>query len=338
MRLGQHLQTIAATRVCLTVALVIAVTGAAGCQPPRHAAAAHRKHVSSGATTAQRQEVSRRPLIDFGKGAGGFPLDGDRLPTTREGLVASLAAGYRERVETAEQVTPIIALGADYPHLDALVVDLSDARIRANYRPSLFHVVGGLEPALTVKYLEYVATPLRYSDGSTHLRLVAHDVTVGLLRGRRQAAALVLTDARDGRVDFRVSVSDLERMMLSSARAGGARAGYRASDVKLTLSSDNSRSLRCEMLVSGTWLLVPTSFRITGRIDIDGDFFAHISEVSCTGTDVGGVLLAGFIDGAIRKHDGRVMPLAAFPGDRIRLRDVQIEVDDSVNLRARFGS
>ena len=79
-------------------------------------------------------------------------------------------------------------------------------------------------------------------------------------------------------------------------------------------------------------------FVVTWRIDVDKDFIAKLSGLSCKGNDVGGALLASFIDGALKKYEGKTMPLAAFPGERLHMHDLRISVDDSLHVDARFGS
>jgi len=56
-------------------------------------------------------------------------------------------------------------------------------------------------------------------DQSEHS--AARDVWLGLLRGRGEQAALVMTDAKDGQVDFEVSLRDLRSMFLTSAENVG---------------------------------------------------------------------------------------------------------------------
>ena len=289
--------------------------------------------------TAAKPVVGSRPLIDFARGAGGFPLAEDALPDSRDELVTSLSEEYRARVKIADDAKPVIATGADYPNLETLDVDLSGGKIKSAYRPSTFKAVGRLHRrVLHVDRLSYTARPLQYVDGSTNLRITARDVTLGLLHGRGEQAALVMTDAKEGHVNFEVPLEDLRSMFKVSAKSGGSRAGYTVSDVQMKLISYDSRSLTCELKVRGFWVLLPTSFKLTGRIDIDDQFNAHLSNIACTGVDVGGVLLAGFIDNALKKYDGRVMPLASFPGGRIKIRDVKIDVDDSLRIYAAFGS
>jgi hypothetical protein len=135
-----------------------------------------------------------------------------------------------------------------------------------------------------------------------------------------------------------VSVEDLEEMFLTSAKTAAGRAGYAVHGVKLKLGSDHSRSLSCEMRISGMWPLLPTSFKLTGRIDVDDAYNAHISNITCSGEDVGGLLLAGFLSNSIKKYDGRVMPLTRFPEGKIGLTALRIEADDSLRIFASFAN
>jgi hypothetical protein len=316
-----------------TLWALLALAGSLGCQPNRP---------SSPPPTpppATRPAVNGKPLIDFSRGAGGFPLSGESLPATREELVTSLLAGYRARVSIPDDGrVRIVASGEDYPTLDALTIDLTDTRIKGSYRPASMRNPVRLTDGLDVKRLQYLARPLRYVDGSTNLSITARDARLQLLRGRRgETGTLVMTEAKDGRVNFDVPISDLRAMLLSAAKAGGSRNGYFVRDVDAKFASDDSRSLSCDIRVRGFWLLLPTALRLTARIDVDDAFNARLSGVRCTGEDVGGFLVAGVIDGALRKYDGRVMPLAAFPGGKIKVRDLHIGVDDALHIFVGFG-
>jgi hypothetical protein len=191
---------------------------------------------------------------------------------------------------------------------------------------------------LQVDRLTYTAIPLHYGDGRTNLRITADDVTLGLLRGRGEQAALVMVEAKNGHVRFEVPLQDLQAMLEVSARQSGSKSGFAVTDVTMDLIAHDSRSLTCELTVRGWLLLLPTRFKMTGRLDIDDRFNAHLSNIACRGEDVGGLLVAGFIDSALKKYDGRVMPLAGFPGGQIKINDVKITVDDSLRIDVGFGS
>src|SRR2546423_339286 len=53
--------------------------------------------------------------------------------------------------------------------------------------------------------------------------------------------------------------------------------------------------------------------------------------------DQASLVLAGFIDDAMKKHNGKVMPLAQWPGNKIHLSNAQIQIDDHIRIKAGFG-
>jgi len=103
-------------------------------------------------------------------------------------------------------------------------------------------------------------------------------VWLGLLRGRGEQAALVMTDARTGRLMFEVSLRDLRSMFSHVCETVGCEGGLQRSRRDPEGKQRQKSSLFCEVHVRGSWLFVPTSFAITGRIDIDDGFDAHLSQ------------------------------------------------------------
>jgi len=72
-------------------------------------------------------------------------------------------------------------------------------------------------------------------------------------------------------------------------------------------------------------------------IDIDDGFDAHLSQVACMGEDVGGLLVAGFIDSALKKYDAGDSP-GHFPAVRIKINELHIESGRLTRLFIAFGS
>ena len=93
-------------------------------------------------TSGAKPVVGSRPLIDFARGAGGFPLAHDSLPDSRDGLTAALTNEYRARVELPAEASPVLAVGSAYPNLETLAVDLSDGQIKSAYRPTALNALG----------------------------------------------------------------------------------------------------------------------------------------------------------------------------------------------------
>ncbi len=322
--------------IALITTLAAALTLQLGCSNNRRPSATTQPVARQPAT---KPVVLGKPLLDFSKGAGGFPLVSDRLPSGRNELIDAITKAYADRVDTPHGGSPtVMAFGDHYPSLDALLIDLSDGKVRDEQKIRPKRGNNSLESAIRTKYLQYVAAPLVYADGKTNLRITAHDVELGLLHGRDDGAGLVITSASAGRAQFTVPQSDLQSMFLTSAKSGAGRAGFFANDLQLKLSSKDSQSLSASVIVRGFWLLLPAGFEISGEVKVDGSYNAHFSNVRARGLDVGGGLLAGFLNNALKKYDGQVSPLAAFPGNRIHLKGLNISVDDSLHVDVLFGN
>jgi hypothetical protein len=282
---------------------------------------------------AQVTYVSR-PLIDFGKGGGGMPLEGVKEFHTAADLLLGLTQGYRSRVELPKDHDPITIVG-EFPHLDLLRVDLSDGSLKKDFKPRQFRKPSAPQPVVFVRQFESVAHPLRYHDGPMEWRVSARDAELDLIRDGEQSS-LVLTSAAEGSFEFSMNVADVRPMLLAGAKAH-ANGGFSVKDIQFDARSENDRSLIIDLKVEANWLLLPADFRIGGRVDLDEACNVRLSGLKCEGENLGGLLLAGFIDDAMQKHNGKVMPLAQWPGNKIQLSGAQIKLDDHIRIKAAFG-
>jgi hypothetical protein len=157
--------------------------------------------------------------------------------------------GYQARLRLADDQSAIAASGESYPHLELLRIDVSNALVRQDYKPTQVSVIKGeLEPALSVGEFEYLASPLRYGDRVTHWQLKVQDAKFAILPEKGERAALVLTDASEGYLEFSAKVADLKPMMLRGAHAH-AKAGFWVRDAAVSLASEDPRSLSARLRV-----------------------------------------------------------------------------------------
>ena len=104
-------------------------------------------------------------------------------------------------------------------------------------------------------------------------------------------------------------------------------------------SSDNNHQINADLSLGSRLLLMPISLHFTARVDVDDAGNAHLSNLTCRGDDIAGWLISGFIRPELAQHNNRTMPLIAFPTDRVKLRDVQVKIqEEHVHLDAGFGS
>jgi hypothetical protein len=274
-----------------------------------------------------------KPVIDFGKGGGGLPIEGQKQLKSATDLLAGLTQGYRSRLELPKDHDAITVSG-DFPHLDLLRIDLTNATLKQDFRPKQFKKPSAPKATVYTKQFEYIAQPIRYHDGPMEMLIQARDAELSVIRDGEKTS-LVITSAAEGSFEFSMKVADIKPMLMAGAKEHST-GGFSVRDVIFDAKSDNPRSLAVNLTVQATWLFVPADFHLTGRVDIDDNFNVRLSGLRCEGENLGGVLLAGFIDEQMQKHNGKVMPLAAWPGNKLHLSAAHIEIDDHIRIKGGF--
>src|SRR5437870_6422084 len=88
--------------------------------------------VSSNSDRSKYSTRKAQPALEL-KNIVSFPLSGDSLPRSPQGLIDAITAGLRGRVRLPDEARPVIAKGDSYPSLDQLTVDLTDASIDSGH-------------------------------------------------------------------------------------------------------------------------------------------------------------------------------------------------------------
>lgn len=262
-----------------------------------------------------------------------FLLDGSDFPTSRESFTEALAEGLRifGPVPGATEVA-----GENFPRFDKLRIDLSGGRVTPDTRPSVG--VGKVEPGVVVEEFEVVADPLRYEQSPIRVQVKGRDVRLDYDRDDAGRPVLALAGAADGEIELSVARADLDAILLAVAREAAAQQGVTVESVALTLRSRGPRSLEFSVAVRAAKLFMKTTVTASGQLDVDEQLDARISNATCEGSGVIGTLACGFLRPYIARYEGRPIPLMALPLGGVRLRDVTMEVGESLRLHATLGS
>lgn len=285
---------------------------------------------------ATRPVLAAKPVIDISRGGGGLPLDDVKSLDSRTQLVEGLRKGYERRLIMPQTDAWIRLVGTDHRRLDSLAIDLSNQAVRDTYKPSQYEAPGKPEPGISAKTFEYRAWPLIYQNGQTRWRIEATEAQFSLVRDRAGKHSLVLSDAKEGLFEFSVRLDDIKPMLMRSASAN-APAGFVMKDVDVQFSSDGPRSLTIDTKIESSIFFVPTTIHMHARADIDQWCNVRLSEVSCKGQDAGGAVVAAFLEPTLEKQNEKVLPLVKWPEDRVVVKDVQIKLDESLTINAKFG-
>lgn len=276
------------------------------------------------------------PILDIFRGGAGLPLEISDDLTSQQQLVQGLRKGYERRIDLKESRSWITLDGADPRRLDLLKIDLTNQAVREDFTATAYERPSKLEPGIRARQFEYLARPLLYRNGATQWRISASDARFSLLRDKAGRETLILSDAREGSFEFSVLLADISPMLLGAISKRSAF-GFVARNIEVEFTSQNPRNLVMDLRMKGSMLLVPATVQIHGRLDIDEACNVRFTELTCTGEDAGGAMMAAFAEPALKKQQRRVAPLVSWPGNRIVVKDVHITVDEALRIRGEFG-
>jgi hypothetical protein len=265
-----------------------------------------------------------------------FPLFQKELPTSATQLAAALGTGLRHAMDISGD--PIVVRAKAYPELEEIAVDLSGARIRIDAPRPRFPVGEG-ERVFTVRHFVLRAHPLSFGGAAIDLDVEANSLVLHENRDSDDNIFLFPHHAGTGRIALSIQPHDLETLIAEIAKAEAGRQGVVIEDVLLNLTSRGPRSLGAELRVQARKLFLRTALRIAGHLEIDDQFVAHISNLSCAGEGGAiGTLVSGILTPHLQKLQAREFPLRALELGEIKLHDIQLDASDGIKLTAEFGS
>jgi hypothetical protein len=266
-----------------------------------------------------------------------FPLAGKSFPQDADELAAAIRDALAEVIELPKPDAAVQISGNGFPQLKQVKVNLSGARISATEPPPKPMPSGKRQPGVNVASLEVVGKPIKYEQNKLDLSLKARQVTFDFARDKKGHPLLVLTGARDGHVEARISKADIEALLLAVARELAAQQKVDVQSLKLDLSSDGKRSLSADVRITAKKMFVSSTIHLGARADVDDELKATISDLTAEGDGMVGKLVAGIVQKKLKPMEGRTIPLMTFSLGDVALRDLKISVKNDVQVSAEFG-
>ena len=264
-----------------------------------------------------------------------FPLKTNTFPATAADLARHLNDSLRELFALARD--PVQVHDKSYPHLNSLTVSLDGARLPER-PPPMPSVTGEPRPALTIDSLAFNASPIFVGPAPVDFKLSATNVGLHQANDRDGNVLLLVHQVSDGHIQISLAVSDLEALIAEVAKTEAGKHGVNIDSVELSLRSRSPRSLAAEVRLRAKKLFISASLRVTGQLDLDEQLNAKISGLDCAGEGAIASVACGVLKPHLEKLDGREFSLMSLPLGEVRLRDVQIAVNEKLSVTAAFAS
>lgn len=291
---------------------------------------------------ARRAEGSRvrKPRAWFdAKGLCVFPLSCKQLPSSRDQLLEALTAGWHKSLKFPAADDSFISIdGSRYPALSSLKMDLGGAKMDLTKDNKNAKPKGRVESELTVGSFDLDGRPMLCDRAKMDLHFTATRARLDMEHDQAGRPCIMLSDAKQARLDFHTTRADLERIVLVTLRAQAKNYGVSIDKVEIKLDSDSGRSLSLDLHLLTKVAFVPAGMRFRAHVDIDNSMNAKLTHLTCEGDEALGPLIVGFIRPGLAKYEGRSKPVFSFPTGKLKLRDIQVHSGDEIQVAATFGS
>jgi hypothetical protein len=265
-----------------------------------------------------------------------FPLAGKDFPTSSDELATAIQEALAD-VFTFKKKDAVSIDGGKFPALKTVSLDLDDAAVTVPKNPPKPIGVGKRKPGVTVDKLDISGHPIRYQKAKLELGVTAKGLTFDFDRDKKNHPLLVLTDARDGKVDAKITKADLQAVLLDAATLAAKQQGVTIQDLHVDLQAKGTRMI-LDAKVKAKKMMMSGVVNVSGQLEIDDELVATVSNLKCTGEGMIGGAAAGFLQPKLKSYDGTAIPLMTFSLGDVTLRDLKIKVDNSIQVTAAFGS
>jgi hypothetical protein len=268
-----------------------------------------------------------------------FPLTIQKPPNDVEALREAITASLRQMFRLPHPRRALKISGADVSHLDAINVDLSEAEIDVENGPERPRPSGAAIDGPQCDALSIVGHPLHYQQAAFDFELKATDVQLEFARDREHQLVLMLQKARNGTVEARITLGDLEQAVRQAAEMEASRHGIAIRNVRIELEQNprKANSLFADIEITAR-KLVSAVINIAGQIEVDDQLNVKFSKLSCEGQGMIGSMVCGFIRPHLIKMSERKLALMAFSMGEVRLQNLCVKlIDDEIRAHAEFG-
>lgn len=266
-----------------------------------------------------------------------FPLAGKDFPTSKDQLAKAIREALSKYLTFPGTGSILTAEGGTWPDIRSAKLDLSGARVNGSELPMPPRPEGKRESGITVGQLDVDGQPIHFQSSRLNLSLQASGVRFDFARDAEGNPMLVLKDADRGHVEVEIGRDDIQSLLLAAASAAARQHGVTIQDLQVNLQSQGPRSIGGDVRIKARKLVMSGTMHVCGRVEIDDDLVATLSNLSASGEGVIGTMASGFLSHKLKQNDGKRIPLMAFSLGDVSLHDLDIRTDRGLEVAADFG-
>lgn len=261
-----------------------------------------------------------------------LPLSAEATPNSVSELAEAIRRGLQDQGLVPRQVD---ARGSELASVEALRIDVSETRLGREFRPPHTGEPGAQE--VVIADFSLTGAPIYFEKTPIEIRVAATQVTAGMgvSNGR---GSLLVKSAATGEVSVKAEKAALEELLQSFAAELAAKQGLEVRKTSLSFIQEGPRAVSFRAEVTAKVFVMSASLALTGRLEIDDQLNARLSNLALDGDGMILKLAGSYAKPHLDRLEGRVFPLLAFTPGGLKLHDMEITAGDSLLVRAQFGA
>lgn len=260
-----------------------------------------------------------------------LPYSSIGFPASPDALAEAIRKGFEKYAISPREV----AISADlYPKMASLRVDLTGTEInRGVSLPGSGEKTGDV---VTVGQLEITGSPLVIEGAPLKFQLLGSEVVLAAEVSSEGDGVLIPKTAANGTLSLEVAQDDLQAVFTRLIGEAAKSKGVDVLDPKLTLTSTGARSFRFQADATAKMFMMKAPLSLTGQVAVDEALNLQLSHLELDGSGMALKLVKGFAAPYFARIEGVPIPLTALPLGEIQLRDLKVEVGETVRIEAIF--
>jgi len=261
-----------------------------------------------------------------------LPLSAESTPTTPAELTEALRRGFKDLGLEPRQLD---LQGETLLQIPSLRIDLSESRLTREFRSP--NLDAGSDQDVNIDQFDLLGAPLYFEGAPAELRLSASGVKAGM-QVTDGHGWLVPVSAASGHVSVEATREALESFLHSFAVVTAKKQGFEVKKTRLDFTQEGPRAVSFRAEVTAKVFVMSASLALTGKLAIDDDLNAKLSNLALDGDGMILKLAGSYAKPHLDKLEGRAFPLMAFTAGGLRLHDVELTAGNSLRVQAKFGA
>ena len=261
-----------------------------------------------------------------------FLLGGSDFPNDNATLRDALAGSLLPLGITV----PAIVLDGDFPSFSAIRLDVTGAHFQRGYR--IASASSEVRDSFFARSLEIKAAPAKFESLPFQVSLDAEDCVFAFGNTEKDEHVGTLRGCSGGTMEIAASISDLEATLLALAKEAASGFGASVDSIRIVAETETPRRVAITATAVAKAFMTKATLTLRGRLDIDDDYCARLSEITCTGDGMIANLAAGQLRPRLAEWERLSFPLGNVLPGGLAISDITVTAGSDLKIRAAFHS